>query len=907
MFSFVTARLSRKFVLVGLLGLTAVIVPVLPLLGIYAEQLDFVGKERDGVAVHRELRTVLQELQRHRGASTGVLEGKADFRARMEAAQAAVDAAATRVDAAFAAHGRGLDGGGPWVEWKRAWNHLKEGLATAKPQENFAAHGELIGRLIDVMGMVGDSSNLTLDPELATYYAMDLALVQVPGLTEQIDRGRAHGSLALSERSLPRERRDALIAIAVETGLRNQSIQTDAGKLFSADPAAKAALNRPFIDAGKAVDQFLANLDGRMLKADNLVYEPGKFADEATGAIDASFTLYDQVIETLDTLLAMRQSGVESRRLGVLIAILLATLLAAGVTALILRRVRASVAVAAESLAEIAAGRLDRPAVAPGSDEIGQLIGRIDDMRVQLGERLAKEREVAARTARIKIALDGASMPLTISDDRDALIYMNAAAKGLWGAMAATLAAGRAGFTLAGMYGRSVVDLFDSEESRAAYRAEVTAPRTLDLGMGGKTLRVTVTPVRDAEGGYLGRASQWVDRSAEIALEQEVQAIIAAAAQGDFAKRLRTDDKQGFFAALAGGLNRLLDTAANGLQDIARVLQALAKGDLTQTIDADYQGLFGQLQLDTNTTIARLQEVVRRIQESTEAITIAAKEIAAGNLDLSSRTEQQASNLEETASSMEELNATVKQNADSSKKANDLARDSNEIATRGGELVKAVVATMGTIQGSSKKIADIIGVIDSIAFQTNILALNAAVEAARAGEQGRGFAVVATEVRNLAQRSATAAKEIKALIADSVDKVDGGVAQVGRAGDTMNEVVASFRLVAQLVTEISNASREQSSGIEQITRTVSQMDQATQQNAALVEEAAAAAASLENQARGWVQTVGVFHLPGEGGRKLPGPVLRDATLKRLAKPRPLAGASLALARRGQGDDAWEGF
>jgi methyl-accepting chemotaxis protein len=263
---------------------------------------------------------------------------------------------------------------------------------------------------------------------------------------------------------------------------------------------------------------------------------------------------------------------------------------------------------------------------------------------------------------------------------------------------------------------------------------------------------------------------------------------------------------------------------------------------------------------DTNATVERLKEVVGRIKEATDAINTAAGEIAAGNADLSARTEEQASSLEETASSMEELNATVRQNAENARNANDLARGANDKAVEGGGMVKRVVDTMGSIQESSKKIADIIGVIDSIAFQTNILALNAAVEAARAGEQGRGFAVVASEVRSLAQRSAQAAKEIKGLIADSVDKVDAGAELVNQAGRTMDEIVSSFQQVTGLVNEIAGASREQSSGIEQVTQAVSQMDEVTQQNAALVEQAAAAAESLEEQAKALSHAVAMFRL-----------------------------------------------
>ena len=291
------------------------------------------------------------------------------------------------------------------------------------------------------------------------------------------------------------------------------------------------------------------------------------------------------------------------------------------------------------------------------------------------------------------------------------------------------------------------------------------------------------------------------------------------------------------------------------------VAECVAGGDLTMAIKVDSTDEIGKLLLSLKNMNESLARIVGEVRHGTDTIAVASVEIATGNLDLSSRTEQQTNSLEEATSSMEQLTRTVKQNADNAHQANQLALSASTIAVQGRSVVSQVVDTMDAINMSSKKIVDIIGVIDSIAFQTNILALNAAVEAARAGEQGRGFAVVASEVRNLAQRAASAAKEIKALIVDSVGKVDTGAKLVDQAGATMNQIVDSVKRVTDIMADITTASREQSSGIEQINETIMQMDEATQQNAALVEEATAAAQSLQAQAGRLLQTVGVFRIP----------------------------------------------
>ena len=355
------------------------------------------------------------------------------------------------------------------------------------------------------------------------------------------------------------------------------------------------------------------------------------------------------------------------------------------------------------------------------------------------------------------------------------------------------------------------------------------------------------------------------ERQAALAMmadefQAAVGGIVQAAVAGDFSKRVALEGKTGMIFNVGGLINNLCETIGQAMGDLARMLKALAEGNLAQRITADYAGELGELKENANTAAVRMSETIAEIKRAASEVTSASAEITTSTTDLSQRTEEQAASLEETSASMEEIAATVKKNAENAQMANHSTTKARELADRGGDVVAKAVAAMAGIEASSGKISDIIGVIDEIARQTNLLALNAAVEAARAGDAGRGFAVVAAEVRTLAQRSSQAAKDIKDLIINSSGKVQEGVDLVNKAGTALGEIVGAIKEVADLVADIAGASLEQSSGVEQVNRALSQMDQATQQNSALVEENAATAKALETQARAMDTQVGFFRL-----------------------------------------------
>jgi methyl-accepting chemotaxis protein len=764
-------------------------------------ELSQAHSELQGVRFLQAINSVQADLKTHGARAFVFASGDAARRAAVLSMQREVDASMSRLEEVSSQLGEAYGVRQDVTELRSQWN-AEEAAALTQPAAQIAdAHAALVDRLTQLTAAVEAGSRAASDPDQTTRTLVEIGSEYAPTALTQADSMRRFAVDAASKSYLGG---DDQMGIAIYRSRVLSQLEQIRSGLAQLPPQVRAPLQSDFDAAAQLFGQFGGVVDSQIINASSIKSAGGAIYDAGIPASHALQKLAADSLDAASLALAARRSSVAAHRNLTGLAALLALAGALALARLVRLSLSRPLGQAIDVFERISQGGYENEIDTGRDDEAGLVLQALATMQGKLRAQIEKERAVAAENSRIRHALDKASTCVVLADAEHRIIYLNDAAQTTFERNAAEIRTALPAFDPASVRGSGLETLSADPAAERRLLDALTAEHTQERTLGGLCFRTVTNRVTGERGERLGTVMEWTQRTQEVRVEQELQGVIDAVNGGTLTQRIDLAHKTGFFQALGAGVNRLAES---------------------------------------------LVEIVSRVKSAGREIALGAEEITAGNSNLSLRTEEQASSLEETASSMEEMTTTVKQNADNAAQANQLAVAARDQAEQGGAVVGRAVEAMSGINESAKKIADIIGVIDEIAFQTNLLALNAAVEAARAGEQGRGFAVVASEVRHLAGRSATAAKEIKSLIEDSVRKVEDGSGLVTQSGRTLGEIVTSVKKVTDIVAEIAAASREQSSGIEQVNRAVVQMDELTQQNAALVEQATAASQSMSGQVR----------------------------------------------------------
>lgn len=766
-----------------------------------------------------------------------------------------------------ALHGAILGVGAEHDALVEAWARVANSKSLADAAESSQIHREALVAASRLRQLVQRTSGLDLDPQPQTYYLIGVA---ISGVADLLAAGASAIDALEQLRSQGATSYDARRAMSIAEGQIAKDLESIEKHLQGAvavRPDLAGKFDAGFADVKQQWGAVLAGVRPLLQSSSISTAAIEAFSGQLLGAFRSVHEVHDQISDELRSMFDERLTAERRHRWTLLAVVFVAFTLVTLFSWWLARELGARLGTAVVALKAIGGGRLDAAISADARDEIGAMLGEMAAMRDRLRAQLEAERSVANENLRIRQALNAASSAVMVADVDGNIIFINRAADRLFSEMEPELKRQWPDFTATRLIGSNIDRLVAGPAQRRNVLEGLKDSHSSMIKMVGRELQLGIFPVLDAEGNVTGYAIEWLDRTNEVRTEQEVERVIAAAVEGDLGQRLSLDGKQGFFSVLAKQVNSLVDVNQRVFDDLGRVLRSLAEGKLNERVTTEYQGVYGRIRADINSTVDKLVSVVEQIQMTADIVNSSAMQLSRGNENLSQRTTEQAASLEETAASIEELTSTVRHNADNASQANQVATAARALAEKGGDVITRAVAAMRAINESSRQIADIISVIDEIAFQTNLLALNAAVEAARAGEQGRGFAVVAAEVRTLAQRSAESAKEIKQLIQDSLAKVDTGSQLVDESGRSLGEIVGSVKRVTDLIAEIAAASREQATGVDEINKAVSQMDQVTTQNAALVDEASAGTQALAEQAKSLAQIVGFFDIGAQ--RRVP--------------------------------------
>ncbi len=853
-------KISHKLLLGGALAALSSLV----LFSLYwqqtHQQIRRASLQVEGMMYARKLSRAMTELAQHRGLTSAFRAGDTSLEGRVSDKLGDVDKVFAQLDQLSRVLGKKLGLDDDWKKIAQQWHTLENAIGQTA-EDDFSHHSDLIDNMQKFLERLGDRAGLFSDQNIVNTHTARLLLEDFPVLSETLGKLRGRTSALAISNHLSKNQQINQIADRHTASTVLDKINRSIQVIQPTDAAANKQLKGLTQQLNEQTSHFFTLVDSiPELRA-------GKTASKevfsaGTQTIATAAKLREILGTFLQQRLEHRANTLKLHTFAILALMLLLLSIGWGVSTLTNRSLIRRIKLMQDIFSRIADGDYSTRFTIDGTDELHALMGSLKKMQTRLETSITEERKQAVEMKRITTALDNVSRPVLLTDATGTIIYTNQAFKTSLGPLNQQIATKIPGFDATRLVGTRLDDFGIAELTTQALAATPPGAEK-EFRLAHLVFHYVANPVHSPQGEKIGTVMEWSDYTAEARVREELRELIQEARDGNLKYRIELSDKTGFYQFIGEGINNLVAVCDQFITETRQSICAMAAGDLSQTIEGDYAGAFRDLKDAVNRSINQLRNVITRIVEASNAVQQDAQRIASGNNDLKSRTEQQASSLEQAAASLEEITGTVKSNAANVHTANQLSSETQKKAKLSDETVRKTISAMNAIQESSNKIANIIGVIDEIAFQTNLLALNAAVEAAHAGDQGKGFAVVASEVRNLAQRSSEAARQIKDLINDSEEKVEFGTQLVNESGEILSEIINSICRVNKQISEIASAGEEQAVGIEMVNQSINTIDHVNQQNSQLVKQTADASAHLSKQAQTLAREVSYFRLEAD--------------------------------------------